>query len=73
VDKGIYKLSATMDDAVEKAAKFLPSSFMISIELEKGVYNVLLRTPNGSEIDVDGGDGMRSDIDQAIFIANGIE
>ena len=70
----LFPFPKTIDIAVERAAEHLPKGFSIKIEIEKNGYNVSLEFPDGSEIEsVDGGDGLRSDINEAICIANGLK
>ncbi len=62
----------TLDETIDKAAKHLPEGYSINIQISKDGYDVGLDRPDGSTIDtVDGGDGIRSDINEAICIANG--
>ena len=61
---------ATLDEVIEKAAEYLPTGWTISIKIEKDGYGVELESPDGDEFSPDGGDGMRSDINEAICIAN---
>ena len=62
----------TIDEAIERAAQHLPDGYVVNIQIEHHGYNVELVKPDFSTIDnVDGGDGMRSDINEAICIANG--
>ncbi len=62
----------SIGDAVEKAAKHLPNGYIVNIQVEHNGYNVMLEHPDGSETaSIDGGDGIRSDINEAICIANG--
>ena len=65
-------LFQTMDEAIEAAAEHLPEGFRVIIAVEKNGYGVHLEDNNSSEIAVDGGDGMRSDVWEAIQKANGI-
>ena len=60
---------ATMDEAIDLAAQHLPEGYRVFIVVEKGGYNVYLEDENTSEIAVDGGDGMRSDVAEAINVA----
>jgi hypothetical protein len=62
----------TIDDVIERAAGHLPNGYVIIIKIENGGYDVSLEMPDGSELEsVDGGDGIRSDINEAICIALG--
>ncbi len=64
----------SIDVAIERAAQHLPDGCTITIEVEHGGYNVALSTPDrGSTQSVDGGDGIRSDINHALCIANGFD
>jgi len=63
----------TLDEVVEKAAKYLPEGYTIHIQIEKNGYGVELEEPDSNSISVDGGDGIRSDINEAICMACGIE
>ena len=69
-------LFETMDIAIEAAAEHLPEGFRVIISVEKNGYGVYLEDKSGAEIDIDGGDGMRSDvweaIDQARIIKVGV-
>tara|TARA_R110000787_G_C13100690_1_gene412481 strand:- start:51 stop:278 length:228 start_codon:yes stop_codon:yes gene_type:complete len=69
-------LFETMDIAIEAAAEHLPEGFRVIISVEKNGYGVYLEDKSGAEIDIDGGDGMRSDvweaIDQAKIIKVGV-
>jgi len=64
---------ATVDEVIEKAAKYLPYGYTIHIQIEKDGYNVELEEPDTNCINADGGDGIRSDINEAICMACGIE
>jgi hypothetical protein len=71
-EQDLYPFPATVDEVIDRAAKHLPEGYSIKIEIEKDGYNVGLERPDGSEVNsVDGGDGIRSDINEAICIANG--
>jgi hypothetical protein len=62
----------TIDECIEKAAKHIASNYVINIKIENGGYDVCLEKPDGSIVDsVDGGDGIRSDINEAILISHG--
>jgi len=64
----------SIDVAIERAAQHLPDGCTITIEIENGGYNVALSTPDrGSISSVDGGDGIRSDINHALSVANGFD
>lgn len=66
-------LFATMDQAIEVAAEHLPDGYEIIIGVCRHGYRVSLSTPRyDDEINLDGGDGMRSDVWQGIMQANGI-
>jgi len=68
----IDRVTETIDEMLERAAKYLPKGFTITIDIEKDGYNVSLTKPNGFTIvSIDGGDGLRSDINEGICIANG--
>lgn len=60
---------ATMDEAIDLAAQHLPSCYRVFIVVELGGYDVYLEDPHGNELPVDGGDGMRSDVAEAINMA----
>ena len=55
-------------DAIQEAAKSLPNGVKISIEIEKEGYGVYLMA-HGYKKDLDGGDGMLSDILEGIELA----
>lgn len=57
---------ATMDEAIDLAAQHLPEGYRVFILVEKGGYDVRLENPQGIDSPVDGGDGMRSDVAEAI-------
>jgi hypothetical protein len=59
-------LFETMDIAIEAAAEHLPEGFRVIIAVEKNGYGVYLEDKSGAEIGIDGGDGMRSDVWEAI-------
>jgi hypothetical protein len=59
-------LFETMDIAIEAAAEHLPEGFRVIIAVEKNGYGVYLEDEDGNEISIDGGDGMRSDVWEAI-------
>ena len=63
----------TMDEAIEAAAKYLPSGWEIFLSVEKDGYGTYLSDPEGMEISIDGGDGMRSDFYDGIMRANGVD
>jgi hypothetical protein len=67
-----YSIPENIDAAIDKAAEHLPEGWEINISIERHGYGVSLSKPDGSDVsNVDGGDGLRSDIDEAIRIANG--
>ena len=66
-------LFETMDIAIDKAAEYLPIGFRVVIEVEKDGYGVYLEDNNGNKTPIDGGDGMRSDVWEAISQARGEE
>jgi hypothetical protein len=69
-----YTLPESVDAAIEKAAEHLPEGWVVNISVERHGYGVSLSKPDGSEVsNVDGGDGIRSDIDAAIRIACGFD
>jgi hypothetical protein len=59
-------LFETMDIAIEAAAEHLPEGFRVIIAVEKNGYGVYLEDESGYEVSIDGGDGMRSDVWEAI-------
>lgn len=65
-------LFASMDQAIESAAEHLPDGYEIIITVTRHGYGVSLGTPEYDEINLDGGDGMRSDVWVGIMQANGI-
>ncbi len=65
-------LFESMDQAIEAAAKHLPEGYEIIITITRHGYGVSLGTPECDEIDLDGGDGMRSDVWDGIMQANGV-
>jgi hypothetical protein len=68
----LESMPVTLDDAIERAAQHLPEGWLISIHVENGGYDVELKGPNDTDASsIDGGDGIRSDINEAICIANG--
>ena len=67
------KLFQTMDIAIEAAAEHLPEGYRVIIAVEKHGYGVYLEDKNCAEEAIDGGDGMRSDVWEAIQQANAIE
>jgi hypothetical protein len=67
---GLSDMPMTLGDMVERAAKHLPEGYIIDIQVEKDGYGVGLITENG-RLDLDGGDGMISDINEGISVANG--
>lgn len=64
-------LFETMDIAIDKAAECLPWGFRVIIEVEKSGYGVYLEDDNCNKTPIDGGDGMRSDVWEAIKQARG--
>ena len=67
---GLSAMPMTLGDMIERAAKHLPEGYIIDIQIEKDGYGVGLVTENG-RLDLDGGDGMISDINEGISVANG--
>jgi hypothetical protein len=65
-------LFKTMDAAIDAAAKHLPVNCVIAIKVERHGYSVTLEDTNGDEVDLDGGDGMRSDVYAGIMQANNL-
>ena len=63
-------LFKTMDEAIQAAAKHLPYDCHILICVEHEGYSVSLEDADGNEIELDGGDGMRSDVYAGIMKAN---
>lgn len=59
-------LFKTMDEAVEAAADHLPEGYRVIIAVERHGYGVYLEDEEGSDVPMDGGDGMRSDVYAAI-------
>ena len=59
-------LFKTMDIAIQEAAEHLPEGFRVIIAVEKNGYGVYLEDELTNEIAIDGGDGMRSDVWEAI-------
>lgn len=66
----ILSACQSMGEAVNKAAKHLPPGWIISIEIEKDGYDVVLRDPAGNRESMDG-DGILSEVNEAICWANG--
>lgn len=66
-------LFETVEEAMEAASEHLPNGYDINVIISKHGYGVTLGTPECDEIDLDGGDGMRSDIRLGIMQANGID
>lgn len=58
----MISIPKTIDESINLAAELLPPLFEITITIEKHGYAVKLIDPECSEIDCDGGDGIRSDI-----------
>jgi len=67
----IFSTPPSLDIAINKAAKHLPKGFIVNIKIEHEGYCVELEGAGGSCSNVDGGDGIISDINEAICIANG--
>jgi|TARA_R110000803_G_C11867821_1_gene308029 hypothetical protein len=66
----IMELFKTMDQAINEAAKNLPAGYVVKICIEKDGYNVEMDLSSGETVDsVDGGDGLRSDVWEAIQLA----
>ena len=65
-------LFKTMDEGIEAAAEHLPEGYVLVIKIEKFGYGVVLEDIKGNEIDLDGGDGMRSDVWAGIMKANNL-
>ena len=63
IELGLFK---TIHEAIEAAAEHLPYNYRVIIAVEKHGYNVLLEDKTGTQIEIDGGDGMRSDVWEAI-------
>ena len=64
------ELFETMDQAINEAAKSLPKGYVIKICIEKDGYNVEMDLSSGEKVEsVDGGDGLRSDVWEAIHLA----
>ena len=61
----------SMDEVIQKAAQHLPKGYVISINIEHEGYGVELETPTGEIMSSDGGDGIISDVNEAICEANG--
>lgn len=62
----------SIDEVVNKAAEHLPRGYVINIMVEHEGWAVTLEKPNGTVIDnIDGGDGLISDVNEALCIANG--
>ncbi len=64
-------MPATVDECIELAAEHLPAGQEVTISVEKHGYGVKLEDPKCNEFRVDGGDGIRSDIIEAVNKANG--
>ena len=62
-------LFETMDEAIEAVAQHLPKGYRVIIAVEHHGYGVHLEDILANEIYVDGGDGMRSDVWDAIHQA----
>ena len=67
------ELFETMDIAIEAAAEYLPEGFRVIIAVEKNGYGVYLKDESGDKLDIDGGDGMRSDVWEAIQKAKALK
>ncbi len=62
----------TIDEVINRAAEHLPRGYIINLKVEHAGYTVEMVAPDGSDIEnIDGGDGLISDINEAICIANG--
>lgn len=60
-------LFETMDEAIDAAAEHLPQGYSINIMVERHGYGVcLLNRDSGEETELDGGDGMLSDVYEGI-------
>ena len=66
-----YSIPETMDEAISKAAKYLPEGHIVFIRIEKDGYEVILEDDEFCTQTIDGGDGIKSDINEAILIARG--
>ena len=71
MSKEILVIPQTVDECIELAAENLPAGYEIRISIEKHGYGVKLDGIMCNETNLDGGDGMRSDIIEGINIANG--
>lgn len=67
----INEFEALLGKAIEEASKGLPKGFKIIIEIENSWYNVTLKTNRFGDLDIDldGGNGLISDIESGIRIA----
>ena len=63
----------TIDECIELAAEHLPSEWELVITIEKHGYGVMLVNPDCEDFELDGGDGLRSDIIKGINDANGFK
>lgn len=61
----------TICEVIEKAAQHLPIGWILCIKIEKDGYDVEIEHPDGNSVSVDGGEGIISDINEAICVANG--
>ena len=73
MNKEFLSIPATIDECIELAAEHLPDGYEIRISVEKHGYGVKLDDSECNETNLDGGDGMRSDIIEGINIANGFK
>ncbi len=58
-------------DVIERAAQYLPDGYNVKINIERDGYEVELEDDHWKLTSVDGGDGIISDINEAICIAHG--
>lgn len=70
-DIDFHNVPQSLDEVVEKAAQHLPSGYSADISITKHGYGVVLITPDCEEKQCDGGDGLISDVNEAICIAHG--
>ena len=73
MNKEILNIPLTIDDCLELAAEHLPADWEVVITIEKNGYGVRLVSPACEDFDLDGGDGLRSDIVEGINVANGFK
>ncbi|MBL4761508.1 MAG: hypothetical protein JKY93_02270 [Gammaproteobacteria bacterium] len=66
-----YKIPQTLDEVIERAAEHLKEGWNLIINIEKEGCVVTLQDPDMTEFSCDGGDGIRSDINEGICISNG--